>query len=688
MTLTVRIRWFAFTAAIGAVALLANGCTGDTVNNFVDDAGTVVTADGSVIVGTKCAPSTKECVSPALARVCPADGSGWLAQPCHDGEKCDKGECKPDPNAACLPNSGACLNATTALRCRANAMGFDQINCPSGTTCEGNGLCAGSCIVGSSICLAGGLVGTCVNGNTYTPTSCGATELCVSVSSTPYPTAACKPAACTPTANGCDTVCGNKNDATADQTKFTSTCVATPTGYAWVAVGCSASQTCNPVGRACAGTKEASCASDCTPGQLRCASNQLSTQICGPDGKWGAVTACNANPAATSLICQTSPVDPTTVLCGDPICAAGARGSCDATGLRKCGPDGKLAAAGTACATGACIATGAPIGGVIPGACVTECQAGDERCTANGATSYQTCSASGRWSVPVGCPSADGGAAAATCLDYRTATSRPAKVCGGVCAPGVTRCVSGDGGTVNDAIETCSALGVWGAPASCTVGACTAGIAGAGAACVAQCIPNAVVCVGNPKPVPGTPFTGTDTFGTCTPQGALPTVGTTTCTGNDVCRRTSLGTTAANTCIECVGSGVAGGNARGTVDTRCSDPTGAAPGSAAVQTCSAGNTWTAGTLDCAASAKTCASAFTSGQPFDVCNRNDRGSVLSESYYIGAATRPGRSRGGPGPFSCMTTPNNGNLGAPIACGATPDCCSSQCQRSLYTPAVCQ
>jgi hypothetical protein len=682
--------WAVFTVVSAFAAILVNACTGTTTNNYPNDSGgggTVVLPDGAVV---GCAPGAKECVNTSLARICPADGSGWLSQECKVGEKCDKGDCVADATALCAPGSGACVSATTGLRCRDNLMGFAAVTCPAGTTCQGDGLCAGSCIVGSSACLPDGTLATCVNGNTFTPTACAANERCVDVSTSPYPVSACKPADCTPDANGCDFVCGNKADATADQTKFTSTCVPTPTGYKWVALGCGAGLTCNPSARVCGvGRTQAACASDCTPGQSRCSADLLSTQICGPDGKWGAATACNANPAAAALICQRNPTNSSTVLCGDPLCATGAVGTCDTTGLRRCGPDGKLAATGTACATGSCVAVGTSVGTLAPGACVAECQAGDERCTASGATSYQTC-ANGRWATPVACPSADGGAAAATCFDYLSSTTqRPAKICGGVCAPGFTRCVSADGGPSTDAIETCNATGQWVTPATpCTVGACTAGVAGAGAACVAQCVPNAVVCVGAGKDVTGTPFRGTDTFGTCTAQGTLPTAGTTLCTGTAVCRRGAAGAIApgGNACIECVGSSVAGGNERGTVDTRCSDPTGTTAGNADVQTCSAGNTWTGGMLDCVASAKTCRGAATSGPPIDTCNTDRAGFPRSESYW--RAGGQGHSRRGPGPFSCVSNARGRNQGPPTVCGATPDCCSFQCNRATYTPAACR
>ncbi len=678
--------WAVLTVVSALAGILVNACTGTTTNNYPNDSGgggTVVLPDGAVV---SCAPGAKECVNPSLARVCPADGSGWLSQECKVGEKCDQGGCVADPNATCAPGSGACLTATTGLRCRDNLMGFAAVTCPTGTTCQGDGLCAGSCIVGSSACMADGTLATCVNGNTFTPSSCAANERCVDVSTSPYPVSACKPAECTPDALGCDFVCGNKADATADQTKFTSTCVSTPTGYKWAAVGCAAGLTCNPSARACGrGTTQAACASDCTPGQSRCSPDALSTQICGPDGKWGATTACNANPAAAAVICQRNPTNSSAVLCGDPFCATGAIGTCDATGLRRCGSDGKLAATGTACASGSCTAVGLPVGGLAPGACVAECQAGDERCTASGATSYQTCS-NGRWATPVACPSADGGAAADTCFDYLTSTQRPAKLCGGVCAPNSTRCASADGGPSTDAIETCSAMGQWAAlPTVCTVGVCTTGVVGSGAVCVAQCVPNAVVCVGAGKDVTGTPFSGTDTFGTCTAQGTLPTSGTTLCTGTAVCRRNGAGAIApaGNACIECVGSNVAGGNERGTVDTRCSDPTGTTAGTADVQTCSAGNTWTGGTLDCVASATTCKAASTSGPAFDTCNRERFGHERTESYY--RAGGQGHSRQG---SSSCTLARRGNMGPPTACGATPDCCSSQCRRAIYTPATCR
>jgi hypothetical protein len=594
-----RILGLGIALAIGAVAV--NGCNNDDTGGGAGSSGS--TGDGGTVTSAKvCEAGAKKCATKTIAAVCLDDGSAWLPAVCAAGESCNNGECKADgttkPAPVCAAGSGSCVDATTALRCKADLTGYDSITCPAKTACTGDGLCQGACIVGSSKCLDTGVLGVCADGQTYAPTACQNADLCVATGTKPWPTAACKAAACKPSTSGCDWSCGNKNDAAADQTKFRSRCVETPTGYKYEAEGCVASATCNPTGGSCGGEgSQAACTSQCTPGSSRCSADGTGTQTCGADGKWAAATtACNPT-NATSYVCMTKPDDDTKVVCGDPLCAQGYKGTCDGGSLKACGADGRIAAAATACSSGTCVAAGAPVAGTTPGACQAECSAGEERCVGS-SNAFQTCT-NGRWSAATTCPNfGDGGIQG--CFGATDALGKSAKFCGGQCAPGTRRCLNADGGVGNGGIQVCNATATWDAPTACSVGVCQAAD-GIGATCVAECIPNTIACAGSAKSVAGTGYTGKSAYGTCTAQGLLPTT-TTDCTGAATCRTNLQGkaiVVGGNACLECVGSGVAGGNERGFTDTRCSTTAGDASGTDGTQSCGASNTWAGAVKSCA-----------------------------------------------------------------------------------------
>lgn len=646
-------------AAVAAISIAACGSDGENVTNqfFGNPEGGASEGGGGVGVGP-CPANAKECVSDVLARTCPADGSSWLAVPCRAGEKCASGACAPDPNAACTPVEDTCTSATTALRCRANRQGFEVVTCPAGTACSGPGLCAGACVVGSSACVGLGAVATCADGNSFTTSGCAAGELCVTVSDNgANPRAACKPAACTPRVDGCNTVCGNKTNAAADQTKAVSECVETPEGFKWIALTCPPPTTCDPAGAGCAGGRQAGCRSDCTPGEQRCVADRSGHQTCDANGKWGAtITPCNPTATATGLVCMEKPDDPTKVVCGDPLCARGEAGTCTADGkLRPCGPDGRVAAAAaaTTCTSGLCFATGdPPIGGLAPGRCIVQCAAGDERCVADGATSYQTC-ANGLWSEPVAC------SGTTKCFDFRNAAGRPARVCG-ECIPATHDCVG-------DSIRTCSASGVWGAAAACALGRCVD--VGRDSICLAECVPGATVCVGGPKTGVGR-FAGTEASAACTANGLLPANpcpgGAGCCAGTTTCRKSATGV--ATGCVECVGPNIVGGNERALVDSRCRALAGG-PGSEGTQACAATNTWPTAVAACGAGT----SCSVTGDQ-DVCG-NCLGGLCSQARL---SSQFGET--------CQTE----GQGIPIQCGITSDCCSDRCNfaTATATPAHCR
>jgi hypothetical protein len=372
-----------------------------------------------------CTPNAKECVSDALARVCPADGSGWLPVQCQPGYKCTAGDCQPDPNAACQPGSGACVDATHGLVCNDNGMGYKMVTCPAKTACAGAGQCEGSCVVGSSFCINPQTLSTCGDGNSYTSKACEAGTLCVDHGDG---TSGCAPAGCTPDPNGCAQVCGNKTVAASNTDPgYISFCNATPNGYKWVAVQCPSPTSCNPTaGGACsvnANLSQATCASECTPGQMRCSSNFLGTQTCGSDGKWSTTTtSCNPTPTGNEQDCIQDPTMPGSVTCGDVICALGSAGACEADGFHPC-VNGKVAATGAACNPGACILDGNSYGGYSGGSCVTQCQPGDQKCAGS---STLTAPAIRALSAASACPAPTSAPTAAATQEGPAPTSRPA----------------------------------------------------------------------------------------------------------------------------------------------------------------------------------------------------------------------------------------------------------------------
>jgi hypothetical protein len=620
----------AATLGVAAACSSSNDSTGTIPNSSTG-------ADASVVVvnGPGCAAGTKECVNDKLARICPADGSAWIAQTCAADEKCTAGACAKDPSvvAQCTSAQDTCVG-NTAMHCKADGNGFDAAACPANTACVGAGKCLGACFVGASSCNGPTTVATCTDGLQVTETACPSGQFCVDQGNG---TAACKAGDCDPTA--C-TVCGNKVDAAADQTKFTSSCQATPGGYKWVASQCAGVQTCNPsAGGSCSsggpGAKNAQCASECTPGQNRCASNNLGIQTCDATGHWAAtVTSCNANPAATDLVCMTDPTNGANKICGDALCASGAQGACQPDGkIKLCGANGKLAATATSCSAGSCQQSGGTYNGAVAGQCQAQCQNGAERCVLDGGTTYQTCT-NGIWGAPTNC-------ATGTCYSYTSATTGlSAKLCNAVCSPGTHRCsnTDGDAGAGNDhkAIETCSAAGQWSAAAACTIGVCQS--SGNDAACVAECVPGAKVCLN-----------GNTEDGACTAAGLYPSSGTACGTGK-TCRTTNANVVVG--CVECLGA-----THGGTPDSRCVDSANSnavvTTGGTGTEICQNDDTWPANGTDCPAST-TCSTQSTQ----DVCFQ-----TMCPSYCCFGPPGPGQVCG---PF--CSTPGSST------CGTTTDCCS--------------
>jgi hypothetical protein len=536
-----------------------------------------------------CMPMAQECVSDQLARVCPADGSGWLSISCGPGTKCSNGVCAPDAGSAqlCQVGTGSCGDSTHALQCNENGVGFKATSCPANTQCINQGLCQGACIVGDTLCDGAGGILTCMDGNTYMSMVCPAGQYCTTQTPTPFGVsqAACQAAACQPGAS----TCGNPLDMTADQTKFRADCVATPTGYNWNVEQCLTGQSCDPT------SGGHPCSAQCQPNTARCSGQNI--QICDAATlSWKTTSTCDVASSQSCLLDGNgNPV------CGDKLCALGAQGTCVQMGgsslFRACGSDGKLGAPAP-CGQGVCATDLSPtVNGVTAGSCHVQCNAGEQRCW--GKNAYQTCT-NGVWSTATtACPSTAG----VQCKDVTQPNNMHTTVCG-VCQPGTNQCVNASGSTSSgapyDHIETCDNSGMWGALTACTVGTCVSGGA-TGAYCHAMCAPGQPVCVGSVVAVPGTTITNATTAsGTCNPDGSLP-AGTACATGL-YCRHDWGGN--ALGCVACVGSTT---NEAGTTDTRCTDSTGGqtAPANAAVEMCSASNAW-GGVMMCPSSpAETC-----------------------------------------------------------------------------------
>jgi hypothetical protein len=700
-----RVVWGVVPAALAVLVWAAGGCSGSALSEVTPgiEAGTSTGGNegggGNIFIlveaGVPCAPpGAKNCVTDTLARICPSDGSGWLPVECRAGEKCESGDCKPDPNASCTPGDGSCLTDATGLRCKDDGQGFANVTCPPNTKCTGKGVCRGSCVVGDTFCATTSTVISCADGNSYTQAKCPAGQLCVDTTAitpgAPARSAACVASECTPDPYGCNTACGDKSDATQDQTKFTSTCIATPEGYKWLASPCAAGQTCDPAGGYCGGYHmQAACSGTCTPGSMRCSSDGMGSQTCGQDGKWGAITPCNGSPTAAQYVCMTSPVDPTLTVCGDLLCRVSPsyyKGICDANGnFHACGNDGRIATTGYACNNGGiCVQqSSTSFNGYTPGACAVACQAGDQKCTASSSTSYEVCN-SGQWSAPIECPTAaDGGAN--HCFPYTTAAPglRPATICGGVCVPGSHQCASvSDGAASNDGIQTCSSSGTWGAAQACTLGACA--YANGDYACRTQCIPGSTVCVGALAPATGTGVPqGTLAAVTCEATGQLPPVpncavdagGAGCCSAGTSCRRSSTGV--ATGCVQCVGSAVTGGNEYGAVDSRCAADDGgvgifpdAAAVSSGVESCTATNQWPAQPQDDCPSGTSCTS------PQRYCGGYcyvDLGPPSYNYAYVYPCTDSNIKLKAGSNFGCSSLYGYVYGYLPGQCGATPDCC---------------
>jgi hypothetical protein len=653
-----RNRWLGFTVCLASAI---GGCGNDNSNAPADMA---VPIQYDLIPPQLCTPGAKECVANDVARVCSPDGYQWSAVECHDGEKCMNGDCAPD-NSVCIKGDAFCMG-NTAYRCPAGT-GYTMTACPAKTACVGKGLCVGTCAIGATRCrtsiyqagnvivnlsdqhfpdaLPSTTIETCTDGFTWSVTStCMANTWCVDTTTDPNnQQAACKAGDCTPDPNFCirgggnvdlrPFVCGNKNNAAADPTKFKSSCVPTPDGYKWLATECDPGKVCTPGAITCqlSGNgdntvrSEADCTSKCTPGRQVCGgltlvasdgnhSVPLQYKTCGADGTYGALQNCNPDPTAVSFGCMQDPTNNSKIVCGDLACVQSIfpAGICTAGGqFLGCGTDRKLLPASQAapCPNNQ-ICTSVPgIDGVTPlrygsqalGQCVSQCQPGDKRCVGS---TVQSC-INGAFVDDVLC--AQDAGSGSVCFQYSTAvnsptpnsaqgsdqfvTPRTGAICGGECIPGTHACAT-IGMPANNAIKTCNANGKYDPAVACTKGLCN--FFNPDAACLLDCIPGSLYCRGAPVTVGGTQFSAKAAQGTCPDTGIRDMTdpcpsGAGCCTGDTYCRTNAGGVSLG--CVQCVGEP----NEKGVVDSRCTNKGGGVDGGLfqAVEQCGANNTWSA-----------------------------------------------------------------------------------------------
>ncbi len=543
-----------------ASLLAIAGCKNDSSNNNNNNGTPKV-----------CTADTKECVDSKHLRICSTEGSEWYNVTCDADETCDAGACKKDeppetPLIVCFPGDGKCMPGTPdkSLLCNSTGTGFNATDCPTGTACVGGGVCVGVCAVGSSTCLDGKTVATCTNGTGYTTTTCTASEACVITGDSPFDTAACKASECQPALDGCDFVCGNKTDSSADQTKFVSICIETTNGWKWTALGCAANEVCDSQGgNTCAGglKAEAACAAECSDGDSFCTG--IGTRVVCTNGTYGAPIDC-----ADGKFCFGDPKNSNAALCGDEVCALG-DGTCLADGtLRSCDATGNLVATGAACATGLCVQVNVTSEGLPAGKCIDVCKDGETQCVGEAGVSitFKTC-VMGRWAALENCTSG-------LCYAAPSSDGRLSTICG-ECQPQSGECGDFDADDRRP-VRFCAANGTWGDFTDCTLGTCV--VSGDSAACVAQCVPGSKVCMGDSV---DSLYVATEADGTCTSFGLRPDTST-QCTGNRTCRIDVGGNVLG--CVECVYN-----NEHGLVDSECRND------DEDIRFCTPSNTWAAAT---------------------------------------------------------------------------------------------
>jgi hypothetical protein len=391
--------------------------------------------DGGVV---SCVPGKTDCPATRIARFCPADGTAPVLFACDTGTVCDPGtgSCVKDSGGGCSAADSSCV-AGVPFVCKSDGKGFDTTPCAIGTHCEGMGQCkgdgAGGCVVGATWCDSQGALVRCVDGTNTETSVCDATKAC---SLDPASSkATCKTHLCT---SG-ERKCGNALDAAADQTKAVSICSAD--GTAWSVTTCKDYLTC----RAVSGV--AQCSSTCRPADTQCQNGMVLT--CSATGEWNLASPQGCAPGTTCIGTTGGAV------CADQACVYGGAlrtGYCADTttyGACQAGKLGTLAA----CATGTCRMDYST---AYSGACVADCTDAETQCftDATGNRGVVTC-ASGRWPttipsaamcVPINDPSKG-----KACLTLSSTVGKRVAVCGDAACPSSPVCSAA--GLVRSCVE-------------------------------------------------------------------------------------------------------------------------------------------------------------------------------------------------------------------------------------------
>lgn len=500
-------------------------CNGDTVVTCSNDGKT--TTSLQCAVGHSCVVDPATRVASCKAIVCPA------------GERrCGN------------PTDPAADKSTVTSTCKADGSGWTSAKCENGSTCFA-GLCIFDCMAGDTTCSEDSVVACGAQGkwDLATVANCHDGQRCLVTS---------------PSSASCvDLLCYlSNNEGVCTDPDHYQACVG---GILQPAIECPGGCIERSNDKSKDTTPE--CLPGCSTGETRCLGNAV--QTC-EAGRWRTpATECNdSSGQVTPKLCLSlSDVQGARkAVCGDPLCA---------TFHALCTPDGQVQYCNDGLLTAA---TPCPAGTRCTdstlGCAPTICTDGETSCWDSGSfysVSYRTCEA-GVWSPTYRtCDTSPLTGATKLCQDGHDASGLQKIACvdAGSCAPGATRCSVDLLG-----LETCKADGTWAAPTPCSFGTCDP----KAKVCVAQCIPDAMLCGGPPTTVRGQQ--GYTKAGKCTADGRLPDWNAApACSDGTFCYKDPQNQVLG--CVECVGTTTA----TGFVDTRCSSDLGS------IEFCGPSNKW-------------------------------------------------------------------------------------------------
>jgi len=578
-----------------------------------------------------CEPREKTCVDNDTSATCADDGSGWTAQECPDGVSCKDGVCQ---GSACVPGSTRCapLNENTFFEpstggplpwtpysnsltqlytCNAEGTGWEISTCDAGSYCSYDNISNAEIDQ-----YVGELEQWFVNwyeasGVTSAQPFPAEPDLSDSVASCQEPSCAVPHRYRTKITAffglgdytsyyGVSSFCGsvgNVGGPNYEGSEFTE-CEGLPPfkNLEWVTYQCEgAGEVCSEqfISGSFYGTyQDASCSSECDPGETICAEPSVFTGTgdaivrCTENGVYEEVEACPEDTEHGYEFVCTQKADfqgGSKATCMDPICSAwlsyygvqqqlpevpAGVGACTPDGMfRPCNPDGTLGEP-EECGTGICLNWSDAFdgegeyynaAGQFMGYCSDECEDGQIDCIEDGANPlYRTCE-NGKWSTTT--ESCEDGLACSLAPDGGV-------LCGAECAPGEFEC------TGDVEYRICGDDGQWGEEESCETGLCEDN--GVKLSCEMECIPGTLLCSSGDGSASVIECENTGRWGDPV-----------ACDGGETCRIDGNGVTLG--CVECVGPDTGGNQGWGLADSRCD--------TLQIQTCNASNQWAAAT-DC------------------------------------------------------------------------------------------